>query len=80
MKPGATAPPLYLATAAKRQLLEVDLAGNDPALMGGRKRLRISGVKEDDDDDGDGDADEGHVGGRGGWDLYRGVLPMFYRR
>lgn len=58
IKHGATAPALHLSTAAKRRLLEVDLAGSDPALIGSEKRLRGFGDEGDDDDD-------GHTGGRG---------------
>lgn len=66
IKKGASAPAVQLSTAAKRQLLGVDLAGSDPALMeGGGKRLKVStavggGAGSDGEEDGD-----GHVGGRG---------------
>lgn len=62
VKHGASAPALHLSTAAKRQLLEVDLAGSDPALMVGGKRARgDDGNLSEEEQEGD-----GHVGGRGG--------------
>lgn len=60
----AIAPALNLSTAGKRKLLEVDLAGSDPALAGIDKRVRADGFGEAEGFD---DEEEGirHMGGRG---------------